>query len=106
MIKNRLGYIARYGDIGNGYRFEFMETSYTRKISSQSDLVYSKILYPIDYTDVKTNTEIMMEDGVILVGEPFFLDDNLREKSVKWVEFANSLDPYEYDHFFGSEKQP
>lgn len=106
MIKNRLGYIVRCGDRETGYRFKFRESSYTRKISPRGDRVYSDFLYPQDYDDVKFNTKIMKEKGIILVTEPFFLDDELREKAVRWVEWANSADPKEYDPFYESEVQP
>ena len=36
---------------------------------------------------------------IILVQEPFLLDDELREKATKWVEWANKADPSEYDLF-------
>ena len=100
MIKNKIGYIVRYGDRETGYRFRFREATYTRKISSRGDRIYSKMLYPQDYDDVKINTDIMREKDVILVTEPFFLDDELREKAVKWVEWANNADPREYDPFY------
>ena len=101
MIKNRLGYIVRCGDRETGYRFKFREGSYTRKITSRGDMVYSKmLLYPMDYDDVMNNTEIMRTKSIILVTEPFFLDDELREKVVRWVEWANSADPREYNPFY------
>ena len=37
--------------------------------------------------------------NLILVQEPFLLDDELREKVTKWVEWANQADPKEYDPF-------
>lgn len=106
MINNKIGYIVRYGDRETGYRFKFREASYTRKISSRGDRIYSKMLYPQDYDDVKCNTKIMKEKGVILVTEPFFLDDELREKAVKWVEWANNASQKEYDPFYESEVHP
>lgn len=105
-MTNKIGYIVRYGDRETGYRFKFRESSYTRKISSRGDKVYSKILYPYDYDEVRINTEIMTEKGIILVTEPFFLDDELREKVVNWIEWANNADPREYDPFYESEVQP
>lgn len=108
-MKNMIGYIARHGDRKTGYRFKFYEAPYTRKITSRSDKVYSKILYPQDYDIVKDNTEIMKGDGilgkgVILITEPFFLDDELRKKVTEWVEWANSVDPSEYDPFYTREE--
>ena len=29
--------------------------------------------------------------------EPFLLDDELRKKATRWVEWANNADPSEYD---------
>ena len=106
MIKNRIGYIVRTGDKETGHRFKLRESTYTRKISSRGDKVYSKLLYPQNYDDVKVNTEIMKENGVILVTEPFFLDDELREKAIRWVEWANNADPSEYDPFYEMEGKP
>lgn len=42
---------------------------------------------------VKKNSKI------ILVREPFLLDDELRKKVTEWVEWANTADPHEYDPF-------
>lgn len=36
---------------------------------------------------------------LILVQEPFILDDELRDRATKWVEWANHADPKEYDPF-------
>jgi hypothetical protein len=36
---------------------------------------------------------------LIIVTEPFLLDDGLKEKVVRWVEWANKVDPKEYDPF-------
>ena len=36
---------------------------------------------------------------IILVREPFLLDDELKEKVTKWVDWANKADPHEYDPF-------
>lgn len=36
---------------------------------------------------------------IILVREPFLLDDELRKKVTEWVEWANTADPHEYDPF-------
>ena len=37
--------------------------------------------------------------GIILVREPFLLDGELRDKATKWVEWANTAKPEEYDFF-------
>ena len=82
-------------------RFRFKEAAFTRRISSRGDRVYSKMLmYPVDYEEIVDNANLMKENSsVILVREPFLLDDELREKAIKWVEWANKADPSEYDPF-------
>jgi hypothetical protein len=62
--------------------------------------VYSKRFTPLDYEEIVNNASIMRENpGIILVQEAFLLDDELREKVVKWVEWANQAKPSEYDPF-------
>lgn len=82
-------------------RFTFREATFTRRISSRGDRVYSKmLLYPVDYEEIKGNADIMKKNPqLILVREPFLLDNELREKVTKWVEWANKADPSEYDPF-------
>jgi hypothetical protein len=97
----KIGYIRRNNLEYNPHlkKFEFKEAPFTRKITSKSDRVYSKMLaYPIDYEEIVENANIMKGDsGVILAQEPFLLDDDLREKVLKWVEWANDADPCQYD---------
>lgn len=80
--------------------FRLIECSCTRRISSKSDRVYSKRFTPLDYEEIVNNASIMRENpGIILVQEAFLLDDELREKAVKWVEWANQAKPSEYDPY-------
>ena len=98
----KLGYIRKYNLELNPQlteRFSFKECTFTRRISSKSDKVYSKLLYPVDYDDLVFNTEMMKKDGLVLVNEPFLLDDELREKAIRWVEWANKAKPEEYSFF-------
>ena len=100
----KLGYIVVYNLELNPQlteKFKFREATCTRKINTRGDKVYSKMLiYPVDYKEVLDNAKIMKEnDGLILVREPFLLDDELREKVIRWVEWANKADPKEYDPF-------
>ena len=54
----------------------------------------------MDYEEIVGNANIMKESPrLILVNEPFLLDDELREKVIRWVKWANSVDPKEYDPF-------
>jgi hypothetical protein len=86
-------------------RFKFIEATFTRKINSRGDKVYSKmLLYPVDYEEIVDNANIMKQNpNLILVREPFLLDDELRDKVLKWVEWANKADPKEYDPFYDKE---
>jgi hypothetical protein len=102
-MKMKIGYIRRNNVEFNPNKpkFEFKEASYTRKISSRGDKVYSKmLLYPIDYEDIVGTTNMMKDgSGLIIVQEPFILDDELKERVVRWVEWANNADPKEYELF-------
>lgn len=100
----KIGYIMVYDLNMNPHlaeKFKFREESFTRRITSKGDRVYSKMLqFPIDYEEIVDNASIMKKNpNLILTREPFLLDDELRDKVVKWVEWANKADPSEYDPF-------
>jgi hypothetical protein len=88
-------------------RFQFIEATFTRRISIRGDRVYSKMLmYPIDYEEIVDNADLMKKHpDLILVREPFLLDDELREKVTRWVDWANNTDPSEYDFLAKLEKE-
>ncbi len=100
----KIGYIAVYDLELNPHlseKFKFKEATCTRKINTRGDKIYSKMLmYPVDYTEIVDNANMMKKnENLIIVKEPFLLDDELKEKVVKWVEWANKADPKEYDPF-------
>ena len=99
----KIGYIKKYNLEMNPHlteKFKFVEDTFTRRISSRGDRVYSKRFSPLDYEEIVDNANMMREHpGIILVQEPFLLDDELREKAIRWVEWANKADPAEYDPF-------
>ena len=99
----KIGYIRRHNLELNPQlkeRFTFKECTFTRRISSKGDRVYSKLFYPLDYEEIVDNANMMKENpGLIMVDSPFLLDDELREKAIRWVEWANKADPKEYDIF-------
>lgn len=103
MDKMKIGYISKINqELNPGMeRFRFREASFTRRISSRGDRVYSKMLaFPVEYEDVAFTTKMMKENPkIIIVSEPFLLDDELRERVTRWVEWANQADPCEYDPF-------
>lgn len=100
----KIGYIMVYDLNRNPHlteKFKFREESFTLRITSKGDRVYSKMLqFPIDYEEIVDNASMMKKNpNLILTREPFLLDDELRDKVVKWVEWANKADPCEYDPF-------
>ncbi|MCD8082025.1 MAG: hypothetical protein LUE86_00520 [Clostridiales bacterium] len=98
MESMRIGYIAETDN--PEARWKFREAPYTRTINSRGDRIRSKMLLcAVDYDDVASTTAMIKERGIIIVRDPFFLDDELREKVTKWVEWANQADPKEYDPF-------
>lgn len=104
MIKIKIGYICEYDLNLNPHlteRFKFREASFTRRISSRGDRVYSKmLLYPVDYEEIVSNAEMMKNNPqLIIVREPFLLDDALRDRVISWCEWANKADPKDYDPF-------
>ena len=106
----KIGYIKKNDLEHNPHlteKFEFREATFTRRISTRSDRVYSKLLaLPVDYEEIVSNADIMKKyDYIILVREPFLLDDELREKAIKWVDWANKANPSEYDPFAKAGEQ-
>lgn len=100
----KIGYIVKHDLELNPHltrKFEFREASFTRTINNRGDKIRSKMLiHSYDYEEIVDNANMMKGDSrLILVQEPFLLDDDLREKCLKWVDWANNADPKEYDPF-------
>ena len=100
----KIGYIVKYNLELNPNlteRFAFLEGTCTRTINSRGDKVRSKILrFAVDYEEIEENAKLLKENqGIMLVREPFLLDDELRDRAIRWVEWANKADPKEYDPF-------
>ena len=104
--KLKIGYIAKYDLKLNphlkekfNFKFKFKEATYTRIVNSHGDKIYSELLtYSFYYKEVADNADMMKRNkNLIIVQEPFLLDDELREKVTKWVEWANKANPEEYD---------
>lgn len=100
----KIGYIAQHNLELNPQlteKFSFKEATFTRRISSRGDRVYSKLLAcPVDYEEIVCAANMMKGDeGLIIVREPFLLDDELRDRAIAWVDWANSVDEKEYDPF-------
>ena len=94
----QIGYIRRVKNSSKRTSFEFISTPYTRKISPRSDKVYTKLFFPFEYSEVEINTNLLKGNNeIMLVNEPFFLDEDLEKRAVRWVEWANQANPEEYD---------
>ena len=67
-------------------------------LSQTYDSLVDKLLcMPVDYQEIVDNANFMKnQTGIMLIREPFLLDDELRERCIRWVEWANSVDPSEY----------
>lgn len=65
--KTRIGYIAKYDLDLNPHlteKFKFRETSFTRRINSRGDKVYSELLmFPVDYEEIVDNTRELVAEG-------------------------------------------
>lgn len=100
----KIGYIVEYDLNLNPHlteKFKFKEATFTRRISSRGDRVYSKMLCcPVDYEEIVDAANMMKSNSdLIIVREPFLLDDELREKCLRWVDWANKVDESEYSLF-------
>lgn len=97
----KIGYIQEHDLELNPHltkKFTLREANYTRKISKRGDKIYSKmLLFPVDYEDIMDTTRIMKSTAIVITREPFFIDDELREKVNTWIEWANNVSPSEYD---------
>lgn len=102
-MNNKIGYIVVTDTEMNpgADKFRFREATFTRTINSRGDKIRSKMLMSaVDYEEIVFNAGIMKDNPrLILVREPFLLDDELREKCIKWCEWANRVEPREYDPF-------
>lgn len=79
----KIGYIQRHDLELNPHltkRFKFFEATCTRTINSKGDKIRSKMLmFPVDYEEIVDNANMMKNNsGLILVDEPFLLDDELK----------------------------
>ena len=52
--------------------------------------IYSKRFRPLDYEDVISNNNILMENNrIMLIREVLLLTDEVRERVEAWIEWAN-----------------
>lgn len=97
----KVGYISRRTDENGKEIFRYIEGNATRRIGTRSDNIKVKFLYgTTPYEEVKSNTEFITDGKLVVVQEPFFTNDALKERLEKWCEWANNCEHREYS-FFG-----
>ena len=97
----KVGYISRRADENGKDIFRYIEGNATRRIGTRSDNIKVKFLYgTTPYEEVKSNTEFITDGKLVVVQEPFFTNDALKERLEKWCEWANNCEHREYS-FFG-----
>ena len=94
----RVGYISKRVDIETGKEtFKYIEGNATRRIGVRTDTIKVKFLYgTIPYEEVLSNTEILSDTRIMIVQEPFFTNDEMKERAQKWCDWANSCENREY----------
>ena len=96
----KVGYISRRRSEDGKETFVYREANGTRRIGVKSDTVKVKFLYgTYPYDELVSNTKIFEDSTIILVGEPFITNDELKERLEKWCEWANSCKNREYSFF-------
>lgn len=97
----KIGYISRRCDKNGKETFKYIEGNATRRIGARTDTLKVNFLYgTYSFTEVNDATCDIKKGDLILIGEPFFTDDELRERIEKWCEWANHCEHREYS-FFG-----
>lgn len=96
----KIGYISRRIDADGKEKFSYREGSATRRIGVRSDTIKVRFLYgTTPYDEVRSNTEMLKNENIMLVREPFFTDEKMRERCEKWCDWANSCEHREYSFF-------
>ena len=96
----KVGYISRRQSEDGKVTFVYREANGTRRIGVRSDTVKVSFLrgtYP--YDEIVSNTKIFEDSTIILVGEPFITNNELKERIEKWCEWANQCEHREYSFF-------
>lgn len=92
----KVGYISRRVGENGKETFKYREGLAIRRIGVRSDTVKVNFLYgTTPYEEIESNTK-MMQGRLILVGEPFFTNDELKARIEAWCEWANSCEHREY----------
>ena len=76
-------------DNGKWYLYEGKITSV--RIGKNRAKIYSRGYYPLDYEDVMSNNDILLNGkNIMLVREVLWLTDEVRARVEAWIEWANA----------------
>ena len=89
--KDRVGYIRRQEHPDGTTEFKLIEAEIKAvRIGKKRTSVYSNGFYPLDAGELELNTEMMSGPSkLILVGEPFIINDEMAKRLKKVVDHWN-----------------
>ena len=91
-IGDTIGYIRKSQKFGETvWRWGISETKVNRlAICKDGVHVYTKNFCPLNDDEIRSNTEIMRENTrLILVQEPFSMDEEIRARVTRWIDWMN-----------------
>ena len=112
-IGDTIGYIRKSQKFGDtDWKWGLSESKVnSMRICKDGIHVYAKGSSPLYDEEIRSNTKIMTENKyIILVYEPFLLNDDTRARATRWIEWVNehpeneknALDFDNFDNGFGS----
>ena len=103
--KDRIGYIRRQERPDGTTEFKLIEAEIKAvRIGKKRTSVYSNGFYPLDAGELESNTEMMSGSSkLILVGEPFIINDEMAERLKKVVDHWNK---YGAETTLGNRTEP
>ena len=89
--KDKIGYIRRQENPDGTTTFKLIEAKIKSvRIGKKQISVYSDKFYALDLEELESNTELMDDTSrVILVNEPFVMNDEMYERLKKVVDHLN-----------------
>ena len=88
-IGDTIGYIQKYLRDENPYALVEAKVTSIRLTKEGLKVYAPKKFRPLYADDIKFNTDIMSGDSLILVKEPFVLNDITRPRAERWVAAVN-----------------
>lgn len=88
-IGDTIGYIQKYLRDENPYALEEAKVTSIRLTKEGLKVYAPKKFRPLYAEDIEFNTNIMSGDSLILVKEPFVLNEITRPRAERWVAAVN-----------------